>query len=82
MSIVAEAPGFLQVFSNGCVKRFSPKIALASLESSNVYISKDVTIDPLKPITGRMFLPNTPTMMDTRRHNKLPMVIYFHGGGF
>ncbi|KAJ8437703.1 hypothetical protein Cgig2_008329 [Carnegiea gigantea] len=82
MSIVAEAPSFLQVFSNGCVKRFSPKIALASLESSNGYISKDVIIDPLKPITGRMFLPNTPLIMDTRRHNKLPMVVYFHGGGF
>ncbi|KNA04816.1 hypothetical protein SOVF_196210 [Spinacia oleracea] len=80
MSVIAEAPDFLQVFSDGTVKRFSPEIAIASPESSESYKSKDIVIDSSKPITGRIFLPNTPTI-NTSTH-KLPVVVYFHGGGF
>ncbi|XVF89305.1 hypothetical protein PTKIN_Ptkin19aG0119700 [Pterospermum kingtungense] len=75
MSIVAEAPGFVQVFSDGSVKRFAPEIAPASQESTGGYKSKDVIIDPTKPITGRIFLPDNPESM-------LPVLVYFHGGGF
>ncbi|CAJ1972083.1 unnamed protein product [Sphenostylis stenocarpa] len=77
MSLIAEAPNFLQVYSNGSVKRFDPEIASASLESTNGYKSKDVIIDPSKPITGRIFIPNFPTSSE-----KLPLLVYFHGGGF
>ncbi|XP_021769355.1 probable carboxylesterase 17 [Chenopodium quinoa] len=80
MSLIAEAPGFLQVFSDGTVKRFAPDIAFASPESSESYKSKDVVVDPSKPITGRIFLPNTPTINSST--HKLPVVVYFHGGGF
>jgi acetyl esterase/lipase len=81
MSIVEEAPGYLQVFSDGSVKRFVPAgIAPASPEPSNGYKSKDVIIDSSKPVTGRLFLPcSDPT---TGFSSKLPVVIYFHGGGF
>ncbi|GAV80754.1 Abhydrolase_3 domain-containing protein, partial [Cephalotus follicularis] len=75
--IVAEAPGYLQVFSDGSVKRFAPERAHASLESSNGYQSKDVIVDPLKQITARLFLPNTSGSL-----NSLPVFVYFHGGGF
>ncbi|XP_027333185.1 probable carboxylesterase 6 [Abrus precatorius] len=75
MSLIAEAPDFLQVYSDGSVKRFNPEITLASLESSNGYKSKDVIIDPSKPITGRLFIPNSSL-------EKLPLLVYFHGGGF
>ncbi|XP_022751801.1 probable carboxylesterase 17 [Durio zibethinus] len=77
MSIVAEAPGFIQVFSDGSVKRFEHEIAPASQESAGGYKSKDVTIDPSKPITGRIFLPDTPGSSTL-----LPILVYFHGGGF
>lgn len=77
MSIVSAAPGYLQVFSDGSVKRFAPDIAPASEESLNGFKSKDVTIDPSKPITARIFLPHTPISSST-----LPVVVYFHGGGF
>ncbi|KMT18919.1 hypothetical protein BVRB_2g030190 [Beta vulgaris subsp. vulgaris] len=80
MSLIAEAPDFLQVFSDGSVKRFAPEIALASPESLESYKSKDIVIEPSKSITGRIFLPNTPTI-NTSSH-KLPVVVYFHGGGF
>lgn len=78
MSLIGEAPGFLQVFSDGSVKRFSPETALASSNSLTTFKSKDVIIDPSKLITGRIFLPTT----DTPRQSKLPVVVYFHGGGF
>ncbi|AES59010.1 putative carboxylesterase [Medicago truncatula] len=76
MSLIAEAPEFLQVFSDGTVKRFNPEIAPPSLDSSNKYKSKDIIIDPTKPITGRIFIPNNPTK------KLLPLLVYFHGGGF
>ncbi|KAI4337324.1 hypothetical protein L6164_015755 [Bauhinia variegata] len=77
MPIIAEYPGFLQVYSDGSVKRFNPEIAPASAESSNGYKSKDVIIDPSKPITGRLFLPDSPNSL-----MQLPVLVYFHGGGF
>ncbi|KAL1315187.1 hypothetical protein AAHE18_16G240300 [Arachis hypogaea] len=80
MSLVAESPDFLQVYSDGTVKRFAPETAPPCLEPSNDpngFRSKDVVIDPLKPITGRLFLP--PSVSSSE---KLPVLVYFHGGGF
>ncbi|XP_058201590.1 probable carboxylesterase 17 [Rhododendron vialii] len=84
MSIVAEAPGFLQVFSDGSVKRFAPVIANASSESSNGYKFKDVIIDPSKSITARIFLPDerSATSSSSPSNQLLPVIVYFHGGGF
>ncbi|OIT29433.1 PREDICTED: probable carboxylesterase 17 [Nicotiana attenuata] len=80
MSIVAEAPGYIQVFFDGSVKRFEPEIATASIEPCNGYKSKDVIIDPLKPISGRMYLPDFPESGVINQ--QLPVLVYFHGGGF
>lgn len=77
MSLIAEAPNFLKLYSDGSVKRFDPEIVPASLESTKGYKSKDVIIDSSKPITGRIFLPDYPTSS-----KKLPLLVYFHGGGF
>ncbi|PIA65693.1 hypothetical protein AQUCO_00100888v1 [Aquilegia coerulea] len=77
MSLIAEAPGFLQVFSDGLVQRFDPPIAEASSELNNGYRSKDVIIDSSKPISGRIYLPDTHGSTGL-----LPVLVYFHGGGF
>ncbi|KAK2985433.1 hypothetical protein RJ640_021137 [Escallonia rubra] len=77
MSMVAEAPGYIQVFSDGSVKRFALEAAPPSIESPNGYKSKDVVIDPSKPVTARMFLPNT-----SEAACQVPVLVYFHGGGF
>lgn len=71
MSLIAEAPGFLQVFSDGTVVRTAHRAAACSATS------KDVTIDPSKPITARVFLPSA-----AAHPAQLPVLLYFHGGGF
>ncbi|WCJ30270.1 alpha/beta-Hydrolases superfamily protein [Euphorbia peplus] len=76
MSMVAEAPGYLQVFSDESVKRFVPEVVPASVQSTNGFKFKDVTIDQFKPITARLFLPSESPA------TRLPVMVYFHGGGF
>ncbi|KAJ8774822.1 hypothetical protein K2173_017268 [Erythroxylum novogranatense] len=77
MSIIAEAPGFLQVFSDGLVKRFSPETIPSSTESLYGYKFKDVTIDQNKQLAARLFLPDTQNFTC-----QIPVLVYFHGGGF
>ncbi|KAI3815139.1 hypothetical protein L1987_14795 [Smallanthus sonchifolius] len=73
---VIESSEFIKVLSDSSVERFTPLTAPASLDLYNGYKCKDVTIDPLKPITARIFIPST-TVGAT-----LPVLMYFHGGGF
>ncbi|KAM7490118.1 hypothetical protein LguiA_033039 [Lonicera macranthoides] len=77
MPIVAEAPDYIRVFSDGSVKRFDHLTAPPSNVSINGFKSKDFTIDHSKPITARIYLPDTP-----KPDNCLPVLVYFHGGGF
>ncbi|GJT78955.1 probable carboxylesterase 6 [Tanacetum coccineum] len=73
---VIGASEFIKVFSDGSVERFIPITAPASLDMYTGYKCKDVTIDPLKPITARIFIPTTTD------DAMLPVIVYFHGGGF
>ncbi|RVW54065.1 putative carboxylesterase 17 [Vitis vinifera] len=78
MSMVAEEPGLIQIFSDGSVKRPERETSPASEDSSSTgYKSKDVIIDSTKPISGRIFVPDTPASSSL-----LPVLVYFHGGGF
>ncbi|CAA0822752.1 Probable carboxylesterase 6 [Striga hermonthica] len=83
-ALVAEAPGFLQVFSDGTVKRFNPKIVDPSANLSDKYESNDIIIDPSKPITARIFSPTDQInrLKQQQEQHKLPVIVYFHGGGF
>ncbi|KVH87380.1 probable carboxylesterase 6 [Cynara cardunculus var. scolymus] len=78
---VTGSSEFIKVFSDGTVERFIPETAPASLDLYKGYKCKDVTIDPLKPITARIFIPTT-TATATSKLPLLPVLIYFHGGGF
>lgn len=77
MSIIAEMPGIFQVLSDYTVKRFPVPTAAASPDFTNGYKSKDVVIDDTKPVTARIFVPDTGD-----RLHPLPIIVYFHGGGF
>ncbi|KAI3506149.1 hypothetical protein L1887_28505 [Cichorium endivia] len=71
---------FVKAYSDGSVERFIPEIAPASVDLYDGFKCKDVTIDPLKPITARLFIPTTATV--AAKPPPLPIVVYFHGGGF
>ncbi|KAK1413536.1 hypothetical protein QVD17_35311 [Tagetes erecta] len=73
---VVESSEFIKVLTDGTVERFIPLTAPASLELYKGYKCKDVTIDPLKPITARIFVPSDAAAAT------LPILVYFHGGGF
>ncbi|KAI4376308.1 hypothetical protein MLD38_014088 [Melastoma candidum] len=79
MSIIEEAPGYLQVLSDGSVLRFQQQVIAASTESESGCISKDVTVEAPKNVTARIFLPVVSAMLSNRL---LPVLVYFHGGGF
>ncbi|KAL3500881.1 hypothetical protein ACH5RR_039974 [Cinchona calisaya] len=78
MSTVDESTEFIQVLSDGSVKRFAPEVAIASTESSDGFKSKDIVLDSSKPITARIFLPDVSESIV----GQLPVLVYFHGGGF
>ncbi|KAJ6817345.1 gibberellin receptor GID1L2 [Iris pallida] len=76
-SVVAGIPGFFEILSDGSVKRFPVPAIPTSPDFANGFKSKDIVIDADKPITARIFVP------DTGDHRgPLPVVLHFHGGGF
>ncbi|KAJ4977691.1 hypothetical protein NE237_008471 [Protea cynaroides] len=69
---------YLRVYKDGRVERlvltdFIP----ASVDPKTGVSSKDVVISPDSGVSARIFLPNL-----THNNQKLPLLIYFHGGGF
>ncbi|WVY98300.1 hypothetical protein V8G54_030451 [Vigna mungo] len=80
--IVTEIPEWVRVFSDGTVER--PRdfpIVPPTLHNSNTGVSsKDIAISnkPPKPISARIYLPN----ISNSQTEKLPIYVYFHGGGF
>lgn len=82
MSLIIEFPGGFQLFSDGSYKHLDHEVIAASSStetSCDGYKFKDVTIDSLKPITARMFLPDVP---ESVVHQQLPLLVHFHGGAF
>ncbi|ONM55514.1 putative carboxylesterase 2 [Zea mays] len=77
--VVFDAPGYFRIYKNGRVDRFNePVLVAAGVDDSSGVSSKDVVLDADTGLSVRLFLPN--------RHGpcgeKLPVLVYFHGGGF
>nr|XP_010943010.1 tuliposide A-converting enzyme 2, chloroplastic [Elaeis guineensis] len=70
---------FIRQYKSGRTERFFPidKVPPAVDPDTGV-TSKDVVIDPDIGVSARLYLPNLP---DTPP-KKLPVFVYFHGGGF
>ncbi|KAJ4977751.1 hypothetical protein NE237_008531 [Protea cynaroides] len=73
-----EFPPCLTVYKDGRVERhlFNDFIP-ASVDPKTGVSSKDVVISPDSGVSARIFLPDL-----THTNQKLPLLIYFHGGGF
>jgi len=75
-----ELEGFLRVYRDGSVERISYVVSNVppSDKPTEPVASKDVVLDAATRIWARLYLPAD----HQQRRGKLPLVIYFHGGGF
>ncbi|KAL1207825.1 putative carboxylesterase 1 [Cardamine amara subsp. amara] len=65
-----------RIFKNGHIQRLVPETFVPpSLNPENGVVSKDTVYSPEKNLSLRIYLPNT-------TGEKIPLLIYFHGGGF
>ncbi|XP_030507571.2 2-hydroxyisoflavanone dehydratase [Cannabis sativa] len=84
--IVTEILPFIRIYKDGTVERLteSPFVPPSPYDNHHPetgvpVTSKDISIS-LQPLIGaRLFLPLLP---NTLNNNKLPILVYFHGGGF
>ncbi|CAL5378797.1 unnamed protein product [Camellia sinensis] len=68
----------LRVYKDGRVDRFKgTDIVPPSTNPETGVQSKDVVIDPETGLSARLYIPRIPNP-----HRKLPLLVYFHGGGF
>ncbi|KAG9152904.1 hypothetical protein Leryth_012524 [Lithospermum erythrorhizon] len=76
VNVVEEIEGLIKVFEDGQVERpqIVPNVTPALPQNLGVK-SRDVSIDKFSNIWARFYVPTCP-------NGKLPLLIYFHGGGF
>ncbi|KDP36437.1 hypothetical protein JCGZ_08706 [Jatropha curcas] len=69
---------YVRVYKDGTIERLAgTEIAPAGLDPETHVLSKDVIVIPETGVSVRLYRPNS-----TKPHQKLPLVIYYHGGGF
>ncbi|KAK8529539.1 hypothetical protein V6N13_102449 [Hibiscus sabdariffa] len=78
--VVQELPGLVKVYKDGSVERLmgSPYAPPSPQPDPETGVSsKDITISENPSISARLYLPKL-----TQTIEKLPILVYFHGGGF
>ncbi|XP_058739213.1 probable carboxylesterase 17 [Vicia villosa] len=78
--IIEEIEGLIKVHKDGHVERpqIIPNVS-CNFPSQNGVISRDITINKETNLWARVYLP---TSTSHNNNNKLPLLVYFHGGGF
>ncbi|KAG5554765.1 hypothetical protein RHGRI_012354 [Rhododendron griersonianum] len=78
-TIASELVPILRVYQDGTVERLvgSPFVPPTLEDPSTGVSSKDTTISP--PVSARLYLPK---LSPPANQQKLPILVYFHGGGF
>ncbi|KAA8545886.1 hypothetical protein F0562_020663 [Nyssa sinensis] len=76
--VLFEFPNFIRVFKDGRVDRLiGNDVVPPSIHPETGVQSKDVAISPEINLTARLYIPKT-----TNPDQKLPLLVYYHGGGF
>ncbi|KAJ1700625.1 hypothetical protein LUZ63_000404 [Rhynchospora breviuscula] len=76
--ILHDFAPFFRILKNGSIQRLvGTEFVPAGQDTTTGVTSKDVTIDPNCNLSVRLFLPPNPS-----KSEKLPILIYFHGGAF
>ncbi|KAF2324407.1 hypothetical protein GH714_013674 [Hevea brasiliensis] len=69
---------YLRVYKDGTIERFAgTEVVPAGLDPATGVLSKDILIIPETRVSARLYRPSS-----TKAGQKLPLVIYYHGGGF
>ncbi|WCJ23716.1 alpha/beta-Hydrolases superfamily protein [Euphorbia peplus] len=78
--VSGELLPFLRVFKDGSVERFMnvPIVPPTPEDPETGVSSKDITISKQPPVSARLYLPK----LTDSDQKKLPILVYFHGGGF
>ncbi|KAB1207106.1 putative carboxylesterase 13 [Morella rubra] len=70
---------YLIIYKDGRVERIAgTEVAPPSRDPQTGVESKDVVISPETGVSARFYIPKT----TDQTHKKLPLLVYFHGGGF
>ena len=76
--LAREVLPLLRIHKDGSVERLrGTEVVPAGTDPQTGVSSKDVTIIPEIDLSARLFLPKL-----TNPNQKLPLLVYFHGGGF
>lgn len=71
-----------RVYKNGRIERLvTDTFVPPSLNPQNGVVSKDAVFSPEKNLSLRIYLPHNKAGEDKNK-KKLPLLVYFHGGGF
>ncbi|GAV78835.1 Abhydrolase_3 domain-containing protein [Cephalotus follicularis] len=77
--VAVEVFPYLQLYKDGTVHRvIGTEVAHAGLDLETGVLSQDIVINPDTGVSARFYRPNQLTKYD----EKLPLVLYFHGGAF
>ncbi|KAE8695255.1 protein PLANT CADMIUM RESISTANCE 6 [Hibiscus syriacus] len=71
--VVEEIEGLIRVYKNGHVER-PPMIPIVPCTAAGGLTAKDVVVDKFTGLWIRIYVPNY--------SDKMPLLVYFHGGGF
>ncbi|KAM3214416.1 hypothetical protein ACQJBY_066734 [Aegilops geniculata] len=76
---------FIRKYKDGSIERFlrSPFVLASSDEAGNRGVAtRDVVVDKATGVSVRLFLPSRAADAETAGGNRLPLVLYVHGGSF
>ncbi|KAL3505178.1 hypothetical protein ACH5RR_035019 [Cinchona calisaya] len=77
--ITHDVPPYIRVYKDGTVERLvGTEVAPATFDPQTGVSSKDIIVIPETGVTARVYRPNNLV----KNSQKIPLLIYFHGGAF